>query len=671
MIVGIDLETRSCADLKKVEAWAYSLHESTSVYCCVFGTLGPGGHKEFRWQAGDPVPRAASNLSSGKFTPLAHNSAFEKAIWTNVLTPRFGWPPCPDYFEDTQAEAAAANLPIKLGGLGAALGCPVQKDKAGHDLMLKMSRDFPGRVNPHDTPENRAKLLDYCATDVKTMLQCWQRVPKMNATERLVWALDQKINARGIYIDREFVARLQLMVDERGSQLRAETIGATDWGVSDSTATPALKQWLKDQGVDLPTVARVNVKGEAHSSESIGRSSVDELLEEDLDPRARAVLENRLEASRATSLAKLRKVEDLVDPRDGRLRNALQFCAAHPGRWSSRGLQIHNLRKDRREKSEARRINALVYAGDLGGLAAEVEQPLDAMSLALRGIVTAAPGNELIAADFSAKQARGIAWLAGQQDMLDAFADPNRDVYVESAAKSGSTNRDYGKLKVLAMGFGMGAVKALAEGPKYKLKDFTARDARIAVDDYRRDNPRIVEFWKVCDEQFKKSIRNPFDVFPIGPYIKVVTDDVKLRARLPSGRCIYYWRPSLRIVKKSFRVIDENDEVVETEPQEMEEIVFFTPGKDTENMVPESTYGGKIAENLTMGLERDCLALSLLRLEEGGYPPVIHVHDAIAAEMANSAGSVDEFCSIMATVPAWAPGLPIEAKGYRDVRFRG
>lgn len=657
-LTGIDLETASAADLKSCGAWAYSLHPSTRVLCAVFGRLRPDGTVETRsWEPGQPVPRIAASD-----TMLAHNCTFERAIWQNVLTPRCGWPVMPAAWEDTQAHAAAANLPVTLEGLGKALGAPVQKDIEGHNLMKQMCWLDPvmrdGELhyeNPNDTPANRARLLAYCETDVVSMFAIWQRVPRMIVREKLVWELDQRINTRGLYLDREFVKRMQAMVQIRKRHLVGEAIDVSDGGLQNSTNPHRLKAWLKDQG---------------HAVKSSDRETVLRVLAtlED-DPQVRTVLENRLEASKAASLAKLNKVEQLVDPRDGRLRNSLQFCAAHTGRWSSRGLQIHNLPKDRRDKKIAAQCRELLVAGDVDGLIAIGQRPLEAASLALRSMIAAAPGHELIGADFSAIEARVIAWLAGQEDVVEAFRDPRRDVYVESAAKSGSTSRDYGKFKVLAMGYGMGPVKALAEAPKYKLK-LTPKEARKAVSDYRKENAEVKAFWGACETAVKAAIRSPGTVHPIGPYLKAAATDVCLLVQLPSGRAIRYWRPGIRKVVKTFEIIEEDGSISRTAPKEVEEICFFTASENAVEMDQEATYGGELAENFSSAVARDCLAEALVRLDSR-YPTVIHVHDSIASEVPEGTGSVEEFCSIMAQVPTWAPGLPLRAEGYRDKRFRG
>jgi DNA polymerase len=378
-VLGIDIETASCADLKTVGAWRYSLHPSTRVWCVVLGWISPVGKPELiQWEPGQKVPfQWLASFAKQGMSLLAHNCSFEKAILANVLSKQ-GWavPPL-SAWQDTQAHAAAANLPITLEGLGKALGAPVQKDTEGHDLMKKMCWLDPvmeqGELvyrNKHDTPENRARLLRYCETDVVSMLECWKRVPKMHPREAVVWQLDQKINARGVYIDRDLVARMGRMLEKRRNQLAGEAIDDSDGALMNSTGTPALKKWLKAKNIELPMQKRVGVSGE-HESENAGRQVILELAAAvETDEAVRRVLLNRLEATKATSLAKLDKVERMVDPRDGRLRNSLHYCGAHTGRWAGRGFQLHNMPRPKKgdtpeEKERLRRIRDAVLTGDL------------------------------------------------------------------------------------------------------------------------------------------------------------------------------------------------------------------------------------------------------------------------------------------------------------------
>ena len=292
------------------------------------------------------------------------------------------------------------------------------------------------------------------------------------------------------------------------------------------------------------------------------------------------------------------------------------------------------------------------------------------LSMSLRGIIAAPPGREIIGADFSAIEARVLAWLAGQQDLLQAFRDPKRDVYVEAAARSDSDDRNFGKLKILSCGYGLGSKSCYQKGKEARLKNWSRKLAYKTIKDYRAENKAIVEFWKITEDAVKQAIKSPGQVFPVGAFVKTASDGRCLFVRLPSGRAIRYWRPGLRWVEKTFEYLDENGELVVSKPTKVEEITFFTPAKDAVSMQMEATYSGSLVENLCQAVARDLLAHAVMLLDDR-YPVVIHVHDSIASEVPAGFGSVEEFCYIMSTVPPWAPGLPLAASGYRDTRFRG
>ena len=293
---------------------------------------------------------------------------------------------------------------------------------------------------------------------------------------------------------------------------------------------------------------------------------------------------------------------------------------------------------------------------------------LDDLSMSLRGIIAAPPGREIIGADFSAIEARVLAWLAGQQDVLDVFAS-GQDVYVYAAKKINSTDRQLGKVATLGLGYGMGPIKFADTARSYGIT-LPLKEARRVTLQWRKANPAITELWSLLEDACKRSIDNPGVVTPVGAFLKVAATKDCLMVQLPSGRAIRYWRPSVKTVTKKIQTVDEDGEIVEMERESLE-VRFFTPAKDAVSMQMEVTYGGKLVENITQAVACDLLGHAMDLLEAAGYPVVVHVHDSIACEAPVGFGSVEEFCSIMSTVPSWAPGLPLAASGYRDTRFRG
>jgi DNA polymerase len=670
-ILGIDIETYSATTPQVSGAWAYSEHPSTGVHCAVFGLCDSptGVVKTATWKPGEEVPSwAVAHILAGR-PLLAHNASFEMAIIENVLSKRHGWPlPAIETWEDTLHYAAAANLPLGLGALAAALKGAIPKDKEGSELMKRVARveDGPdGYVYPVLSPQDEAELISYCETDVLSMFSCWWRLPRVPVDEVLTMRLDRKIGRRGVYLDLPLVDTMSRMTRARKLQLAESAYDDSGAYLKNAISAPGMKVWLKERGVVLPMVRRKRKDGSFEMTPSIDRKTVLDLLKkEGLASDVQSVLETRLEAGKATSLAKLNRVPKMVG-RDGRLHFALRYSKANTGRWSSEGLQVHNLPKDLLGGARSL-VHTMVREGDLEGLEFVVGQPLDGLSQALRSTIIAPPGKELIGGDFSAVEARVLAWLAGQDDVLDVFAS-GRDIYVEDAAKIGSTNRQLGKVQRLALGYGMGALTFVSAALGYKVV-LTRKEARRVQLGWRAANPMIVQFWADIEQAFRDAIATPHRVFYAG-LVMLRGDGTCVQMRLPSGRSIRYWRPHTKWVKKKIETVDDNGDIV-TREFETEEIRYFAPKGG--GMRVESTYGGKLAENATQAVARDLMARALLRVDAvTPYDIVMHVHDSILSEVPTGTGDVREFCDLMAEQPEWAPDLPIAVEGYRGAYFRG
>lgn len=295
-------------------------------------------------------------------------------------------------------------------------------------------------------------------------------------------------------------------------------------------------------------------------------------------------------------------------------------------------------------------------------------KPLEVLSWSLRSVIAASPGKEIIGADFSAIEARVLAWLAGQDDVLAVLADPKRDLYVEDARAINSDSRQLGKVCRLALGYSMGPIKFRDTAKTYGI-DLALKEARRITLLWRKNNAHIVSLWEDLERACLDAVFAPRTLRSVGPFLKVAATPECLLIRLPSGRAIRYWRPSVRKVTKTIQTVDEEGEIVEME-RESTVLRFYTAGMDGSGMAPEETYGGKLVENVTQAVARDLLGYAVLQLDPS-YPVVVHVHDSIASEVPCGTGSVEEFCKIMATSPAWAPGLPLAAEGYRATRFKG
>lgn len=691
-IIGIDIETVSGAEIVDYGAWAYSRHPSTRVYVVSWAyaesgeTIGP----VHRWYPGDTLPPEFVDYVTAGGCLLAHNTSFEIAIWSNILLPRFDWPPFElAQWRDSQASGSELNLPAKLEGLATALGAKVQKDNAGKKLMLRLAKakTLPGGMIDYPTvsPAELDRLSQYCDDDVLAMLHCWYLMPAMSVRELAIWSLDKRINLRGVYLDRAFAERLRTMAERRSRRLARLAQRSSRYELADSVAPPALKRWLKSHGVDLPRVRKHSkATGKWYWSESTDKRALAEILERrDLKPMVREVLENRQEATKTTSLRKLRRVELMVGG-DGRLRNALRYGAASTMRWSSSGLQVHNLPKDRLSPAASERVDLAVERDDLDMLEAHEKRPLEALSQKLRSVVAAAPGHDLIAADFASVEACVCAWLAGHTEKLDFLRDyfvelkrytrgermdKPQDLYEFTAESIGSDKRQLGKVAELALQYQMGGLKFAdtAAGWGVPLDVSTASQVQKA---WRATNRCIVDLWSALHDAAMAAVRERNTSHLVGR-LSVRANESCLFIVTPSGGALRYWRPAIVHKTKTVKWYDTDvGEVVEHE-FEGPQLQFWSQNDAKSGMSTEDTYGGKLVENVVQRVARDLLGDALLRLESAGYPIVMHVHDSAAAEVPEGTGDVDEFCAIMAEVPRWAEGCPVAADGYRAKRFRG
>lgn len=678
-VLGVDIETASALDIS-VGADAYAQHESTLVWCVCFGYATDRNSAPIRvdWIPGRPLDRRVREfiVAGGKL--LAFNVAFEKSVWRYILAAEEFPDPDPQQWGDVQAVAQTHNLPAKLEGLARTLGAPVQKDLEGAALMREMSVRQPLPEGGWSTPDTSRlpRLVDYCWTDVAATLGCHFRMPEMSVDERRLWLVDQKINARGAPLDQRFAAQCLRLAEARKVELAADIVRLSGGRLSNSTSTPALKTWLTDRWVILKVKKKIRKKATKKApagpywTESLDKGALLELLERpDLPADVLAVLENRREANKATSLAKLARVPEMVGA-DGRLRNAFRFRSAVTGRWASSGLQLHNLPRDKLGPDTAALVRAAVQAESLAALKLVVARPLEGISQTLRSIVAAEEGFEVIGGDYSAIEARVVAWLAGQHDIVDLFAN-GTDVYTYAAGKIGSTDRQLGKVCTLGLGYGMGAVKlcVTAAAEPYFVRMEPKQSAKV-VRLWREANPCVVELWSDLESAFVAAIKTPDRVTQVGQFLRVFRKRDCVYMVLPSGRAIRYWNPRLVSVQKTFLTVDDDGAVVERTREGLE-IQFQTQAKDKNGMTTESTYGGKLAENATQAVACDLLGGALIRLDSTPYEVAGHVHDSIASIVPAGTGDVDEFCRIMGAVPDWAPGLPLKVDGYRDTRMHG
>jgi DNA polymerase len=679
MIVGVDIETCSAASLKTQGAAHYAEHPTTRVHCVVITAEDLGGQRLRDWWTPGQELSLFSRECLTNFVVLAHNAAFELSIFKNILVPHFGFP-MPGRWRDTMLIAANHNLPLGLYQLGVALGTPHQKDQEGHKLMLSLAKVKQKKgvwIYPQPTAEQLERLVKYCADDVDAMLDCHDKMPTLPREEAQMVEVDRRINERGAMIDTKLAVAIQKMATKREHEIAHVVLDDTLDMIGVRNPAP-LKDWLRDQGIELPTAVRKTKDG-FRNTDSIDRNAITEILARNDTPElVRDVLDLRLETGRLTSLAKAAKVPRVVCA-DGRARWQLRYSKAHTGRWSSEQLQLHNL--TRPTKSYKQVSGPFLHAIRTGNLdlASMLHSVLEGLSYSLRALVIAGPGLDLIGGDFAGIEARVMALVAGDEEKLAVFRRYDAastaaeravlDPYIIAAAKIGSDNRDLGKVCELALQYGMGAIKFRNTALKFGVT-LTLKEARRIQLAWRRANRLIVDFWHALQDAVAKSMEQPGVRFLVGDRISVLCSKDCLRIFLPSGRALHYWRPHQKDVVRAIETVDDEGNIVVQEVP-MRELRFMRPHK--QGMRPESTYGGKLSENVVQAIARDVLRDALLRLDScDPYDQIVlHVHDSIAVEIRPGLGSPEEFCSVMGEVPTWAPDLPIAVEGYRGRHFKG
>ena len=673
----IDLETRSEVDLKKTGHHAYAADDSTEVLCVAYGTTVDD--VIYQDVAGVPNYRCPREIRLAALDPdvlfYAHNAAFERAIWLYVLTPKYGWPACPppERWRCTMAMAYAMALPGGLDDACRAVGITIRKDPAGYALMLQMCKPMtPWPVTWLDTPKHRHRLGLYCVADVEAEIRLCERVVPLTPTEQKTWALDQRINDRGIAVDAQLVEQALKIVSAAQKDLNARIYAATDGAVRSTNQGEAILKWLK---------GRID----AEKLESIDKETVHELLGGPLPAKVREVLELR----RAGAKASAAKLDALLAGlmRDNRVRGLLQYCAASTGRWGGRRFQPHNLKRPTRSAQVVlQMVKCIARFGDYGLLETLYGDALEAIGDCMRSVLIAAAGCTLYAGDFSNIEGRVLAWLAGEESKLDVFRlnDQKKgpDPYIIAAGAiyhvdpatidKEDPRRQVGKVAELALGFqgGKVAFQKMAAGYRVVVTDEEAEEIKVA---WREKHPRIVAFWRALEAAAYAAVQEPGTRFWAGEHISFVVSGSFLTMRLPSGRRLFYPYPRLEPRKTPWG--------------DIKDVVTYM-GIDTRTGSPTkgkwarlSSYGGKFAENATQAVARDCMRDAMLRLDAAGYPIVLHVHDEIVAEVKEGFGSLAEFNAIMREPPKWTNPeaandnvawslLPVAVGGFEAPRYR-
>lgn len=703
--------------LALVGAWCYSEHETTEVQTLAYDLKDGVGPR--LWTPGLPPPYDLFEHIGRGLLVEAFYSFFEYSIWTNVCVKRMGWPPLPlMQLRDAAAKARAWGLPGALAKCGAVLGADIQKDAAGSRMMKKLckprnhtKKDKRDRYTRDEDPADYLVQDLYCIDDIRAEEAISIQVPDLSPREERVWLMDQRMNANGVHLDVEGVENCINVFEQAQNRYHQELQSLTGGCVMEASKAADTMRWTANRGVHIS---------------DLREETVTATLKRELPQDVRRVLEIR----QLLAMASVKKLYSMRHQRatDNRVHGIFAYHKAGTGRWASTDLQLQNFTSGGPEVMQCGECDRYHWAGvgctcGIGGLTNDpTSQPREwgiegaeaaladistksldyveqrwgnavlAISGCLRALITAAPGNELIVSDYNAIEARGLAWLAGEEWRLDVFRDHGK-IYEMSASKiTGVTfeemmafkkaqgqhhpDRKKGKVAELALGYQgwLGALRAFGAD-----KFMNEEEMKGLIMQWRADSPAIVEFWggqyrhrgKPWEFDYYEyygvegaaiqAILNPGSYYSAGRITFGVKDDC-LYMQLPSGRLIAHHRPRLTpTVKFEIQLLNISYEGVNGNPKR---------GPQGQWMRID-TYGGSLVETAVQGMCRDWHAFAMLDLEQEGYTPVFHVHDEPAAEVPRGFGSVEHMESIMMRAQDWAPGCPIKASGgWRGQRYR-
>ena len=649
-VLCIDIETYSEVDLVSSGVYAYAQDPSFEIM--LFGYSLDGAPVEVvDFASGELLPDSVYYLLTDPNTlKTAYNANFERTC----LAAWFDDPMLPEQWRDTKILAAELGLPGSLAEVGAALGLPEdkQKLKEGRDLIryfakpCKPSKANGGRTRnlPEHDPEKWEKYIEYNRQDVVAEMaiaeKCLPYLDTWWEREQDLWEIDQEINDRGVRLDRQ-LAENAVRLDARiKTRYVAEAKALT--GMENPNSPTQIKAWIK-QETNLEV-------------DSIAKDKIKPLLERVGDaPKIERFLEIRTQLAR-TSIAKYSKMLDCVCE-DGRIRGLTQFYGANrTGRWAGRLVQMQNLAKNKMPDAELDAARGILRSGEFDLFEALFDDPADTMSQLIRTAFIPREGCRFVVADFSAIEARVLAWLADEGWRLEVFKHGG-DIYCASASKMFKVPvekhgvnghlRQKGKIAELALGYGgaEGALRAMGALDMGLDED----ELRPLVNQWRTANPHVTKFWWRVDECARQLIHTSKSQI-VRPGIRMRRTGKLMRIELPSGRELSYVMPR----------IDARDN-----------ITYMGTIQGTGGWGRIETYGPKIVENIVQAVARDCLAESMRRLAiSHNVKIVFHVHDEVICEVGDNDKSLAEIAAIMGEPINWAPGLPLNADAYECDFYR-
>lgn len=627
--MSIDIETYSDIDINKAGVYRYVDTDAFKILLFAYSVDG-GPIQLIDLTRGDCIPKEiVKALIDKSVTKWAYNANFERVALSRFLGMPTGQYLDPEGWKCSMVWAATLGLPMGLAKVGEVLALDKQKMSEGRGLIYKFckpDKKTGQRVLPEDFPEDWETFRRYNIRDVETEMGIQKMISPFPCSDELwheYWT-DQRINDRGVEVDLTLARNAVAMDAEISKNLMEKMRSLT--GIDNPRSTSQLGMWLREHGCDMV---------------SLGKKDVAQVIEETDDPLIRKVLSLRLLISKS-SVKKYTKMLDATCS-DGRARGMFQFYGAmRTGRFAGRLLQLQNLPQNHIENIGL--VRELARRGDLEALSVMFDSVPDILSQLIRTAFVAREGSRFIVADFSAIEARVIAWLAGEEWRMKAFAE-GKDIYCASASamfgvpvvKHGINGelRQKGKVAELACGYG-GSVGALKAFGADKM-GLTETEMQSIVDNWRASSPRIVQLWWNVDRAIKQTLEDGTTHRTHGLMFSLQKGILFIR--LPSGRSLAYVKPRLIDGKITYEGVSSNKGWARLE-----------------------SYGPKFVENITQAISRDLL-LNAMKQVGPDARICMHIHDELVIE-ADSSVKLDDICQKMAQVPEWAEGLLLRADGY-------
>ena len=643
--LSIDIETYSSVDLRSCGVYAYAASPDFEIL--LFGyAYDDDPVQVIDLASGEKLP---IELQNALYDPEILKTAFNASFERTCLSAFMGKTTPPEQWSCTAVWARELGLPSSLESVGVVLGLPEdkQKLKTGKALIRYFSIPCkPTKTNgqrtrnfPHHDPEKWALYKEYNMGDVvaeRAIRRKLERFPVL-PSEQLLWEHDQHINDRGVGVDSvlaEEAVQIDTIIKGRLLDDAKELTG-----LENPKSAAQLKSWISSTaGIDVESLNKKSIPGVRAQADN---DDVNRMLD------IRAGLAK-------TSTEKYKAMLRTVG-RDGRIRGLTQFYgASRTGRWAGRLVQMQNLPQNKMPDADLDIARQLVRVGDLATLEMLYDDVSGTLSQLIRTAFVPRKGCRFIVADFSAIEARVLAWLSGEKWRMDVF-NTHGKIYEASAeqmfhlpagsVKKGDPMRQKGKIAELALGYG-GSVGAMKSMGALEM-GLTESELKPIVDSWRAANKAITTFWWDTDAAARKTIQSkaptklPFDMgfYKKGPLLKL---------RLPNGRELSYVKPA---------IVEDN-------------ITYEGNIQSSGAWGRIESYGPKLVENIVQAVARDCLAEAIIKLENNGFPVVFHVHDEVICEVPEGVSSAKELGDLMSEPIPWATGLPLRADAYECEYYR-